>query len=118
MMIDNSAEKHESRVPDELSEMRYDDNAMHTIDVDNEQSDFLDDDFDMDDISVDDGEFMLPDDISEIEDDVKSNTSAETMESLLSQEGLAVDDPGGGSGGRRVGKECTSWWRSRWWPDH
>ena len=93
MMIDNSAEKHESRVSDEGSEMRYVDNVMQTIDIENEQSDFLDDDFDMDDISVDEGEFMSPDDISEIEDDVKNNTSAETMESLLSQEGLAVDDP-------------------------
>jgi len=93
MMIENSAVNRDSNASDESLEMHDSDNVMQAIDIDSEQSDFFDDDFDMADISMDDGEFMSPDDISEIEDDVKNNPSAENMESLLSQEGLAVDDP-------------------------
>ncbi|MBQ8525018.1 MAG: RNA polymerase sigma factor RpoD [Clostridia bacterium] len=93
MMIDNSAINSDNGTADEFNELRGSDDVMQAIDIESEQSDFFDDDFDMTDISVDDGEFMSPENISEIEDDVKNNTSAENMETLLSQEGLAVDDP-------------------------
>ena len=93
MMIDNSAVNPEIESTEDMNDPANGNSVRKVIDFEGEQSDFFDDDFDMADISLEDGEIMSPDDISEIEDDVKNNTSPADMENLLSQEGLAVDDP-------------------------
>jgi len=93
MMIDNSAVNPEIESTEDMNNPENGNSVRKVIDFEGEQTDFFDDDFDMADISLEDGEIMSPDDISEIEDDVKNNTSPADMENLLSQEGLAVDDP-------------------------
>jgi len=53
----------------------------------------FDADFELENIPKSEEDFTLPDDFEDIEDDVIVKSSAEDMEALLSNEGLAVDDP-------------------------
>ena len=93
MMIDNSKVNPEIVSSEDIHDETHVDSVRKVIDFEGEQSDFFDDDFDITEASLEDGEIMSPEDISEIEDDLKNNTSPAEMESFFSQEGLAVDDP-------------------------
>lgn len=88
MISENSAGK------TEINETEiHGDIVNKTLDLESGQTDIFDDGFDMVDINLDDDEFMSPEDLSELEEDVNNDASPEAVESLLNQEGLAVDDP-------------------------
>jgi len=93
MMIENTSLNPEIDSSAETLEISKADNLRQAIEIEGDQSDLFDDDFDIADISMDDGEFMSPEEISEIEIDAANKVTPENVEALLSQEGLAVDDP-------------------------
>ena len=53
----------------------------------------FDGDFELENIPKSDEDFGIPEDFEDVEDDAIVKSSAEDMEALLSNEGLAVDDP-------------------------
>ncbi len=61
--------------------------------VQNSDNSAFDGDFELESIPKSEDDFGIPEDFEDVEDDVIVKSSAEDMETLLSNEGLAVDDP-------------------------